>query len=85
MLPNYLIICRSLTYAQRTASVLERAGIRAPIQRAPKQAAGDGCTHAVRVAEHQLAAALAVLNRAELSPTRVFMQDGWGGVEEVTP
>ena len=28
----YLIVCRSLTYAQRTASALERAGITAPRQ-----------------------------------------------------
>ena len=38
----YLIICRSLTYAQRTAAVLERAGITARILRSPKSIAGDG-------------------------------------------
>ena len=32
----YLIVCRSLTYAQRTASALERAGITAHILRSPK-------------------------------------------------
>ena len=31
----YLIVCRSLTYAQRTASALERAGITAHILRSP--------------------------------------------------
>lgn len=33
----YLIVCRSLTYAQRTASALERAGITAHIMRSPKK------------------------------------------------
>mgnify|MGYP001862318501 CR=1 FL=1 len=33
----YLILCRSLTYAQRTASVLERAGIAARVLRSPKR------------------------------------------------
>ena len=36
----YLIVCRSLTYAQRTAAALERAGITAHILRSPKSIAG---------------------------------------------
>ena len=39
----YLIVCRSLTYAQRTAAALERAGITAHILRSPKSIAGEGC------------------------------------------
>lgn len=38
----YLIVCRSLTYAQRTAAALERAGITARILRSPKSVAGRG-------------------------------------------
>ena len=38
----YLIVCRSLTYAQRTASALERAGITAHILRSPKMISGEG-------------------------------------------
>ena len=34
----YLIVCRSLTYAQRTAAALERAGITAPASSAPPRA-----------------------------------------------
>lgn len=41
----YLIVCRSLTYAQRTASALERAGITAHILRSPKMISGEGCSH----------------------------------------
>lgn len=80
---SYLIICRSLTYAQRTARVLERAGITGHIMRAPKVVAGEGCSHCVRVAEHRLAAALSVLNREGLGPKRVWMQDADGGYSEV--
>ena len=36
-MPYYLITSRSLTYAQRTARVLERAGITARVQRAAAQ------------------------------------------------
>ena len=54
----YLILCRSLTYAQRTASVLERAGIAARVLRSPKSVAGEGCGYAVKVSERRLAEAL---------------------------
>ena len=47
----YLIVCRSLTYAQRTASALERAGITAHILRSPKMISGEGCSHSVKVSE----------------------------------
>lgn len=84
MLPNYFIICRSLTHAQRTASVLERAGIPAPIQRAPRGAVEEeGCTHAVRVREHQLSRALVLLGRAGLPPSRVLLTTPEGTFQEV--
>ena len=39
---GYLIMCRSLTYAQRAARVLERAGIGAGIIKAPAGLTGNG-------------------------------------------
>ena len=56
----YLIVCRSLTYAQRTASALERAGITAHILRSPKMISGEGCSHSVKVSERNLAPALLI-------------------------
>ena len=79
----YLIICRSLTYAQRTAAVLERAGITARILRSPKSIAGEGCSHAVKVSERRLAEALVLLNRAELKPKRVNITEEDGSYREV--
>ena len=48
----YLIICRSLTYAQRTAAALGRAGITAHIFRTPRQIAGEGCSHCVKTVSY---------------------------------
>ncbi len=79
----YLIICRSLTYAQRTAAVLERAGITARILRSPKSIAGEGCSHAVKVSERRLAEALVLLKRAELTPKRVSLTEEDGSYREV--
>ncbi len=80
---NYLIICRSLTYAQRTASVLERAGVRAHILRAPKSIDGEGCSHAVKVSERNLSLALTLLAREGLSPRRVYIISADGTYNEV--
>ena len=80
----YLIVCRSLTYAQHTARVLERAGISGYIMRAPKLISGEGCSHCVKVAERWLAPALKVLNREGLGPKRVFLQNEEGSYSEVT-
>ena len=74
----YLIVCRSLTYAQRTAAALERAGISAGILRSPKSVSGEGCSHCVRIAKRDLDLALVVLRRGGLEPKRVFtaLKDG---------
>lgn len=79
---NYLIICRSLTYAQRTAQVLDRAGIPGHIMRAPRSISGDGCSHGVRIGERWLTRALEVLNRDGLPPRAVYVQGAEGKYSE---
>lgn len=79
----YLIVCRSLTYAQRTSSALERAGITAHILRSPKNVAGEGCSHSVKVSERNLADALVVLGRMGLTPKRIFIMSSDGSYKEV--
>lgn len=74
----YLIMCRSLTYAQRTAAVLERVGIPARTIRSPKHLSGDGCGYSVKIKKEDLDACLEILHRTGLGPKRVFaaMHDG---------
>ena len=79
----YLIICRSLTYAQRTAAALERAGITARIQRSPKSVTEEGCSHAVKISQRNLTDALVVLKRAELTPKKIYITAGEGTYQEV--
>ncbi len=81
----YLIICRSLTYAQRTAHVLERAGISGSVMRAPKLISKEGCGYCVRVPERKLTDALVVLRREGMAPKQVFLQSADGGYSEVKP
>jgi len=79
----YLIICRSLTFAQRTADALERAGIPSRILRAPKSIAGEGCSHAVRIPQRKLPDALRILEQAQLTPKRIYVTAGDGSYQEV--
>ena len=79
----YLIVCRSLTYAQRTAAALERTGITARVLRSPKSIAGEGCSHSVKISQRSLPEALLVLQRADLAPKRIFITAGAGSYQEV--
>ena len=58
-----LIMCRSLTYAQRSSQVLERAGITATVLKAPQSVSKTGCTYCVKLYESRLVRALALLDR----------------------
>ena len=63
---NYLIACRSLTYAQRAARTLERNGITAAVIRMPRELSEASCAYAVRVSERKLAAAQQALLAANV-------------------
>ena len=69
----YLILARSVTYAQRMQLALERAGLRCQIFRAPRELTDLGCAYAVRLAATHLTAALTVLHREALDPVQIFL------------
>ena len=81
----YLIMCRSLTYAQRTVRVLERGGISGHMMRAPKMITKEGCTYCVKISEQKLTDALKLLHREGIYPKQVFLQSSEGSYSEVTP
>ena len=70
---HYLIIARSVTYAQRMQRVLARAGIRCQIFRPPRDLTNLGCAYAVRVAVSDLTAALTTIHRESLDPVQIFL------------
>ena len=74
---NYLINCRSLTWAQRMGRTLERAGITATVIKAPRSVAPEGCGYCLRVSEKNLPRALSVLREAGYDKSRVIVyRDG---------
>lgn len=80
---NYYLNCRSLTYAQRTAKVLEQAGISSNIRRTPKQISGKGCGYSVKVSSRNLAPAIQQLDSRNMRPQNIYLIDGYGGYREV--
>lgn len=82
---SYLILCRSLTYAQRTARVLERLGISGHIMRTPRKLSGEGCGYCVKISGQWLGKALTALNEQGLGPKQVYIQNGNDSFSEVVP
>ena len=72
----YLLMCRSLTYAQRTARILERFGITAIITRAPQSMSAEGCAYCVKISENKLSDSLRVLKNAGAPPVKIFLSQG---------
>lgn len=74
---EYLILARSVTYAQRMRAALDRIGVRSQIFRAPRDLTDLGCAYVLRIGPQDLTAALPVLRREGLGPIRVYLrQDG---------
>ena len=78
----YLIIARSVTYAQRRQRTLGRIGIRSQIFRAPRDLTDLGCAYVVRIGPNDLTAALPALRREGLGPLQVYIQRG-GDIQEL--
>ena len=70
---HYVMIARSVTYAQQMQSVLSASGIRSQYYRAPRELSDRGCAYAVRVPENQIATALAALKNARLAPVKIYL------------
>lgn len=79
----YLIVCRSLTCAQRAAQILERAGISVQVFRSPKVISDEGCSYSIKISERWLSGALVRLKNAGLSPLRIYILSDNGNYREV--
>ncbi len=80
---NYIIMCRSVTYAQRALRLLERAGIPAYIAKAPQGMTPEGCSYGVRVARKNGHRAMEILRGAGIRMGRVYRQGPGNGAREV--
>ena len=80
---HYLILARSVTYAQRMQRAVSRAGIRCRMFRAPRDLSDSGCAYAIELEPADLANALYAVYGAALGPVRVFLYQN-GSYREVS-
>lgn len=81
---HYIILARSVTYAQRMQRSLSRAGVRCQVFRPPRELTDLGCAYAVRVAVSDLPEALTALHRDGLDPVQIYLYQR-GQYQEVGP
>ena len=75
-------MCRSMTYAQQSQKLLERAGISAAVVKAPQGLNTSGCGYAVTV-YRRAAEAIALLKSRNLINGRIFRHTEQGEYIEV--
>ena len=79
---QYLIMCRSLTNAQRASSYLERKGINAPIIKAPQGVSTSGCGYALSLYKN-FDEAVKLLKYNNLLSGKLFLRAENGEYKEV--
>ena len=79
---RYLFMCRSLTYAQRAARLLERSGLGGAVVRVPRTVSSRGCAYGVLVAPQHRDRAAALLASGNLAPERIYIRHADGTLEE---
>lgn len=80
---KYLILCRSLTNAQRAALVLERHGIGATVVKAPQNLRANGCGYAVSL-YRRLGEAVSLLKSTRLLTGKVYLRKADGSYREAS-
>ena len=73
---QYLIMCRSLTNAQRSAALLERKGISATVIKAPQGISTSGCGYALSLYRNFEDATLLLRRNKLLNGKRFIRLDG---------
>ena len=73
---HYLIVCRSVTYAQRMMRTLQRAALACHIMRIPQGLVPSGCGYAVRIREGDLSQALRAIGQINMRPVALLLDAG---------
>ena len=78
-----ILLCRSMSSAQRAARALRAEGIFASVTKAPQRANPRGCTYAVKIGERHLARAMQILALANIEIGKIFYDMPDGELREV--
>ena len=81
----FIIVLRSLTYAQRGEGLLERAGLYAAVTKAPRHLTPEGCGYGVKIRGKDKDRALKILRDAGFRVRRLIGIDDEGKAMAVSP
>lgn len=79
----HLIMCRSLTYAQRAVYLLERKGMTVNLLKVPQSVSETGCNYGVRVPSRYVHLSLDILKKNHVIYGKIFRYERDGSLEEV--
>ena len=79
---QYLIMCRSLTRAQSSKTLLERNGFRVSVTKAPQKLTDGGCGYAVSI-YRRADGAVRLLRERNMLSGKVFRREDDGSYTEV--
>ncbi len=82
---KFILLCRSITHAQRLRDTLERIGLRCRIERPPIGLSDKGCSYAVSVKTDYITVVMQHLQEVRLLPERVFYLSEDGDYREILP
>ena len=80
---TYFVTFRSVTFAQRGESVLQKAGIGCKLQRTPRWMEAQGCGYCLRLNVKDVAAAMELLRQKQVPMRKLYLQLEDGNVQEV--
>jgi hypothetical protein len=78
-----LLVCSSVTYAQRAKKQLNNKGIYAAIIKTPSEASLDGCHYAVSINKKDLTRAVKILNEMDLAVKKIYLSQHGEIIEEM--
>ena len=80
---QYILLCRSMSAAQRASRALQDVGIFASVAKAPQRTNPGGCTYGVKIGARNLTAALKILQENRVEVKMVFSYAPNGEISEV--
>ena len=81
---SYFITFRSVTFAQRGESVLNKAGISSILQRTPRWMEAQGCGYCLKLRLQDMKQATELLRQKQIPFRKLYLQQEDGETEEIT-
>lgn len=80
---SYIIMCRTITFAQRAQRLLDKTGIKSYIVKAPQGLTSEGCSYGIKVSKANGHRATEIMRGAGIKIGKTFRQSSEGEFREV--